>query len=150
MSEKIQLQIRIQEVNETAFHLKPLPDNMAEPILGENLNIGFNFNMRINEEKERLVFISKVFYSLSNQQEPHLQLQSEIHFILNPLSGILQKQSNNELGIKDQVMLTLISTCIGTIRGMLAINTKGTVWAKYPLPLLNPEHILKHFMKKNE
>jgi hypothetical protein len=105
--------------------------------------------MRIQEKQEKVIIENTIFYSIRNYPDNFIELTGEIHYHIQPLSNVMQKHTDGRLDVKNQVMNTLISSSIGTMRGLLAANTKGSQWAKYPLPLMNPADILRHFQKKS-
>lgn len=149
MAETADLQISIKEINEISFTLKPIPIPEDQVVFGKNLlyAIGLNIDLDLANEIVKLKLI--VNYTFANLNDIVLALESEIVFhVINIKAVTKQEVDKNIVNINDEFLSTLLGVCIGTSRGILSTKTKGTVIAKYPLPILNPKDILMQ-MKNN-
>ncbi|MCW3789423.1 hypothetical protein [Plebeiibacterium sediminum] len=147
MSAKSNISISIQEVKETAFSLKPFPEELHEVQFGKNLSFGMAFQFGIVKEKEIFKFQTNIKYLITNIEEPLIEFSNEITFHVLGLSSVIKETEDGTAEIKDDFIATIAGVCIGTSRGMLAVNTKGTEWSKYPLPILNPQQVVKEMNK---
>jgi hypothetical protein len=145
----LELNISIKEISEVSYKQSPLPIPQDEIIYGKNLIFGLGFDFSINTEKELFDFNTLIRYLIEGTEEPILELETLIRFHVINLQSVVSNSENGQLDIDDNFLSTLMGVCIGTSRGILSNNTKGTVMSKYPLPLLNPSDILNDIKKKD-
>ncbi len=144
------IEIRIKEINETSFILRPLKLTSDQIQFGKNLSFGLGFGSKVNLEKEELGFSSSVKYIIEDFENPIIELETEIIFEVKGLAKVVQSDKSNQFQINDDFLVTLFGISIGTIRGMLAANTKGNPLSKFPLPVLNPKEILDQMNKQSD
>lgn len=142
MEENNNILINIKEINETSFTLRPLPLPIEQIQFGENLSFGFGFGFDINLEKEEFVFKTAIKYQIVDFENPVIELEAGMVFDIKNLAKVVQSDNEGQYQINDEFLATLAGICIGTVRGILATNTKGSPLAKYPLPILNPKELL--------
>ena len=142
MEKKIGIEVAIREINEISFNLNPIPIPIEQIKLGENLNLGMGFRFDVDIEMGVLKFYTLVHYSISEQLEPIIKLESEIIFEIKNLSLVVSQEDVKQLKIENGFLETLAGVCIGTTRGLLASNLKGSPMAKFPLPILIPKEII--------
>jgi len=147
MTKNKEINIQIKEIKEISFFLKPLPLPLNQIELGKNLLFGLGFNFKANIESEMFTFRTVVKYNMEDIQEPVVELENEIVFYIQNISAVVSIV-NEEMEIRDDLLTTLAGVAIGTTRGMLAVNTKGSHWDKFPLPILNPKEIIKAMNKE--
>ena len=150
MKNQEDINIRIKEINQCSFNLnqKSLPKDEIE--IGKNLSIGLGFNFNVDFENNLFHFFTLISYKNHKSEESVLELETEIIFELNDLKHVVKKQKTpGDLNINDDFMITLAGVAIGTSRGVLASNTKGTLLSKFPLPILNPKEIIDNINKQN-
>lgn len=150
MEEKKEIQINLKEINEISFYLKPIPIPIEEIKFGLNLNLEIGFRFDVNLELGLLKFYTLVNYSITEIKDPIVGLETEIIFEIQDLSSVVKVEINEQLQIENNFLATLAGVCIGTTRGLLAANTKGSPMAKFPLPVLNPTEILENMNKPPE
>lgn len=150
MEEKKEIQINLREINEISFYLKPIPIPIEEIKFGVNLNLGIGFRFDVNLELGLLKFYTLVNYSIIEIKDPIVGLETEIIFEIQDLSSVVKVEINEQLQIENNFLATLAGVCIGTTRGLLAANTKGSPMARFPLPVLNPTEILENMNKQPE
>lgn len=150
MEENKEIQIRIKEINEISFILNqtPIPADQIE--FGVNLNLGIGFRFDVNLELGILKFYTSVNFTIKEQIEPIVELENEIIFEIPDLSSVVKLENGEQLQVENQFLATLAGVCIGTTRGVLAANLKGSPMAKFPLPILNPTEILANMNKQPE
>src|SRR6056297_1958920 len=131
MKKQQDINIRIKEINQCLFNLnqKSLPKDELE--IGKNLSIGIGFNFKVNFESNLFYFFTLISYKNRNTDESVLELETEIVFELNDLKLVVKQQKESkDLNINDDIMVTFAGVAIGTSRGVLASNTKGTPLSK--------------------
>jgi hypothetical protein len=143
MKKNQEIQIRLKEINEISFTLTQIliPTDQIEFGLNLSLRIGFRFD--INMEQEMFKFYTSISYLIENQEKPIVELESEIVFEIYNMSLVVSPEGEEKLKIEDSLLETLAGVCIGTNRGLLAANVKDTPMKKFPLPVLNPQRVLK-------
>jgi len=142
MDENSNILIRIREINEISFTLRQISLPVEEIIFGENLSFGLGFDFKVNVEKNELDFKSSFKYIIKGIENPVVELETEIAFEIKDMLKVVQTNEEGQLQINDEFLVTLAGISIGTTRGMLAANTKGSQMAKFPMPILNPKEIL--------
>jgi hypothetical protein len=150
MKKQEAINIRIKEINQCTFNLnqKTLPKDEIE--IGKNLSIGLGFNFNVDFENNLFHFFTLITYKNHNTDESVIELETEIIFELNDLKLVVKKQKTpGDFNINDDLIITLAGVAIGTSRGVLASNTKGTPLSKFPLPILNPKEIIGNYNKPN-
>lgn len=149
MSKNKEIGIGIEKINEISFYAKPLPMPIEDIHLGINLIFGLGFSFNFDLKNEKFVFNTLVKYQVKDIEEPVLQLENEIIFKIQNLKEVIKVNEVDEMNVKDDFLITLTGVAIGTVRGMLAANTKATQWANFPLPILNPQQVIKEMNPVN-
>ena len=150
MEENKNIQIRLSEINEISFYLNPIPIPIEQIEFGKNLNLQIGFRFNVNQEKDIFKFYTLVDFTILGHSDPIVGIETEIVFEIPNLSSIVKLESGEQLQIENNFLTTLAGVCIGTTRGLLASNTKGSPIAKFPLPILNPMEILENMNKQPE
>jgi len=148
MSKNKEISIRIEKINEISFYAKPLPMPIEEICLGVNLKFGLGFSFNIDLEKENFIFNTIVKYQIEDIDEPVLQLENEIIFKIRNFKEVINVNELDVMEVKDNFLISLTNVAIGTLRGMLAGNTKATQWANFPLPILDPQKVIQEMNPK--
>ena len=150
MEENKDIQISLREINEISFYLKPISIPIEKIEFGKNLNLGIGFRFDVNLEKNIFKFYTLVEYKILEFKDSIVGIETEIVFEIPNLSSVVKKEDDNQLQIENNFLATLAGVCIGTTRGLLASNTKGSPIAKFPLPILNPTEIIENMNKQPE
>lgn len=138
-----EIKISISEINEVSYKQSHSPIPMEEIVFGQNLIFGLGFNFEVDFDKSNFIFSTLVRFIVEGYDEPVIELETEIVFEVINLVSVVKKMEGGEIELEDKFLATLAGVCIGTSRGILAKNTKGTPFAKYPLPILNPTEIIR-------
>ena len=141
---QIQLLILSPEVS---YKQTRLPIPIEEIVFGENLIFGLAFNFDISFEDEILKHKTLIRFILENIEEPIIELETELVYHVINIKEVAKFIKEGEMDIDDNFLATITGVSLGTSRGILAKNTKGTPLSKYPLPILNPAEILKDIKK---
>lgn len=143
-----EIKVRIAEINEISYKQAQLPIPIEEIVFGENLIIGLAFNFDISIKDEIFKHRTLIKYNIEDIEEPIIELETELVFHIIGLKNVVKKIKKGLMDIDDDLLATLTGVSLGTSRGILAKNTKGTPLAKFPLPILNPSDILKDLDKE--
>lgn len=150
MEENKEIQIRLIEINEISFYLNPIPLPIEQVEFGKNLNLEIGFRFDVNQETNIFKFYTLIDYRVLENAEPIVGIETELVFEISNLSSVVSFESGEQLKIDNNILATLAGVCIGTTRGLLASNTKGSSISKFPLPILNPTEILENMNKQQE
>jgi len=151
MSENKNVLIKILEINEISFNHKPLPIPIEEIEFGKNLIYGLGMQFGFDFEKERFNFRLFINYSIPENKNEVLALETEIIFHIKNMKDVIHfDEKNKKTTIKDDLLSTLLGVMIGTSRGILSTKTKGTALAPFPLPIINVKEFLHNMKKTNQ
>lgn len=150
MEENKEIQLRLIEINEISFYLNPIPVSIEHIEFGKNLNLEIGFRFDVNQKADIFKFYTLVNYKVLEHPEPIVGIETELVFEIPNLSSVVTFESGEQLKIDNNILATLAGVCIGTTRGLLASNTKGSPIAKFPLPILNPTEILENMNEQQE
>lgn len=150
MKEEKKISVSIKEINELSFNQKPLPANLEVEKLADEIAIGLSFHFDVDIEKEIFKFITTVNYTLKETNASLLELENEIVFEIENIAKLVKVKGENKLNIENNFLITLAGVSIGTTRGILSTKTKGNVLSRVPLPILNPEEVLKEMRPKDK
>jgi len=142
MEENKEIQISLSEINEISFYLDPVPIPIEQIEFGKNLNLEIGFRFEVTPESGIFKFFTSVKYAIQEFTDPIVGIETEIVFGIPNLSSVVKIENGEQIQIEDNFLATLAGVCIGTTRGVLATNLKGSPMAKFPLPILNPTEIL--------
>lgn len=132
------IQIRLIQVEEKSFKY-----DLSEVLLttfDENnlkINIGYKLLPDLNANIIAVEITAKYLYSDSEL----IEYTSSLTFKSPNLSDIIEI-TDNKIIEKTVIIPTLLNVAIGTLRGMLAIKTTGTILKDFPLPLIDPNSLL--------
>lgn len=126
-----------------SFSYEALPVPIDNLILGDNLTFGLGFEFKISKDEELFYMQSTISYLYKENPSPLLSFSNEIIFKIENINEVVKEEKGEILEINDEFLVTLAGVCIGTTRGLLCAKTKGTDWANFPLPLLNPKDVVE-------
>lgn len=143
------LKVSIVEVNEISYKQTQPPIPTEDLVFGENLVFGLAFNFDANVENEIFKHKTLIRFIIEGYEEPIIELETELVFHVINLKDVVKKIKEGVIDIDDNFLATITGVSLGTSRGILAKNTKGTSLSKFPLPILNPSEILKNIEKRD-
>lgn len=150
MDRKKGISIAINEIKEIGFAYKPLPLPVDEIELGKNLTFGMRFQFEIDSEKELFKFQTNIQYLIDGYEGSYLDFSNIIVFKVLNISDALKEENGEIIEVNDNLITSLMAVCIGTTRGLLAASTKGTDWARFPVPILDPKQVVKDMNKNSD
>ena len=141
MNEKAieKIQIRLLDVEEKLFKCN-LDENLAESLNQDNLKINIGYTLISDKEAKTVVIEVVAKYILANKELLFFVASLTFEF---PEFNEIFKLQEDRISEKITVIPTLINIAIGTLRGMIAVKTSGTFLKRFPLPLIDPNSLLK-------
>ncbi len=133
------IQIQLLSVDEKKFK-SDLDENLADAINDSTLKFKIEYTLQPNKENSSIVVEVAAKY-LFNEREL-LFLAASLTFKFPEFDEIFDLKEDQILE-KVTVIPTLINVAIGTLRGMVASKTSGTFLKSFPLPLIDPNSLLK-------
>ena len=143
MEQKPEIQISIKEVNQISYNQKQLPIDVDEIEIGKNLMMGLGFRLDMDVEKEIFKVSLQIKLSVYDYDDSIVDIETETIFGITNLKAVAHYSEDNQVKVEDNLLDTLLRVCIGTTRGILVANTKGTAMSKFPLPILNTREIIE-------
>lgn len=135
----INIQIRLLCVEEKKFK-SDLDEDLADSINDDNLKINIGYSLLPNRENNSIVVEIAAKYLFAEHEL--LFLIASLTFEFPEFDEIFDLKDGKILE-KITVIPTLINVAIGTLRGMVASKTNGTFLKNFPLPLIDPNSLLK-------
>ena len=136
--------MRISKIRELEFSCKDISVEVENIEFGKNLFFALSFAYTPDLEKKVFALKTFVKYTLKDQQEPVLTFTNEIIFDVIGIDEVVKiKKDSKEYEINNNFLVPLVSVAIGTTRGMLAAKTTGKRISEFPIPMLNPQEVLK-------
>ena len=90
-------------------------------------------------------------YQRQDNQKDVLQFECRINFVVEDLESFVDiRDPQNDFDMDESLETTLVSISISTIRGMLFERTRGTVFHKHLLPLMDPKKLLVSKLLKQQ
>ncbi|MCW4015218.1 MAG: hypothetical protein NWF06_02510 [Candidatus Bathyarchaeota archaeon] len=148
MREKKDIEIDLKEINEISFNLTPLPIAVEEIEFGRNLTLQIGVNFHGDLENETFQFRTLINWVLINHEKPIVSLETELVFEIQNLAEVFKIEEDGNYQIDNNFLATLAGVALGTSRGILAVNVKGSPMSKFPLPILNPTEILDNIRQQ--
>ena len=138
------INLKIVKIKELSFSCKELPDDLKTKLTETNVVFGIGLRLVPNPPLKEfgIALLIKYEYQEGNINEELCQYEIECVFKIMEFDQAI-KLNKTKINIEDSILSNLLSITIGTIRGMLALKTAGTVLNAYPLPLLNPMDIIQ-------
>jgi hypothetical protein len=100
-----------------------------------------NFQFKIQKESSEIVILGNVKLFLIETKELFAELKVECFFELKPFDDAI-KQKENSYDVPNDLLISLTTIVIGTIRGILHEKLKGTPLQKEVYPLMNTKELM--------
>lgn len=133
------IQMRLLSVEEKKFK-SDLDEDLADVINDNNLKFNIGYSLLPYQNNNSVVVEIAVKY-LFNEREL-LFLIASLTFKFPEFNEIFEIKDDQILE-KVTIIPTMINVAIGTLRGMTASKTSGTFLRNFPLPLIDPNSLLK-------
>lgn len=133
------IQMRLLSVEEKKFK-SDLDEDLADVINDNNLKFNIGYSLLPYQNNNSIVVEIAVKY-LFNEREL-LFLIASLTFKFSEFNEIFEIKDDQILE-KVTIIPTMINVAIGTLRGIAASKTSGTFLRNFPLPLIDPNSLLK-------
>ena len=97
-----------------------------------------SFKFDIKPEEDKISCIANVEVKIIETNELFAELKVENVFELKPMSEIIKPNDKNQFDIPNDILHTVVSLSISTVRGILSEKLKGTFIQHEVYPLINP------------
>lgn len=144
---KVDVSIALVNIQETSYQFNTEFDYSS--LTGRNLSFGMKYETKTNKEEERVRITTTVIYQSTESKETLATYSIMIEFQVQGLSCLLSIDKNGVEVINRDFIINLLNISIGTLRGAFFLKTKGTVFEKFPIPLI-PSTILENEIKETE
>ena len=133
------IQMKLLSVEEKRFK-SDLDEALSDVINDSNLKFNIGYSLLPNQNNNSLVVEIAAKYLFDEREL--LYLVASLTFGFPEFDEIFEIKDIKILE-KVTVIPTLINVAIGTLRGMIASKTSGTFLKNFPLPLIDPNSLLK-------
>ena len=128
----VNIQMRLESVNEKDFRMtQSLLNDDVNP---DNIQIGFSNQISPDVKGDKISLTFGVRYVIKG--EVALESIYEFNFAVKDLKQFVTFNNDKSITVT-HIMPHLLSVAIGTTRGILVVKTAGTLFAKYPLPIID-------------
>lgn len=135
--------IRLSSIQESKF----LYNTDFDYSLFQEQFLQIEFNMTTSLTLDQNLFHLEVIVKYRHQDSVLLEVGALFNFEIIPLSSVLIKQNNKSL-LPENVLMNMMNTAIGTIRGIMFLKTQNTALEKFILPLL-PANAIAELVKNH-
>lgn len=101
-------------------------------------NYDINLEHKININEQVLIVVCRVIITSENQEEIFGKYKAGCIFKIDNLKDFTNQEDENKLDLPNNLVVTLNSISISTIRGMMASFYRGTYLHNAILPIINP------------
>lgn len=128
----INVQLRLSSISEVSFMMSPgkIDDN-TDP---ENVQIGFSSQIQPDINNNVFTLNFGVRYEMNG--EAVLESIYRFTFAVKDLKQFVVFNDDQNITV-NHIMPHFLSVAVGTMRGILVAKTAGTVFSKYPLPMID-------------
>lgn len=103
-------------------------------LTGQDLSFGMKYETKASKDEERVGITVTSIYKSDSEVLSEYSLLME--FKVRGLSQLISTDAKGEEVINRDFILNLLNISIGTLRGAFFLKTKGTVFEKFPIPLI--------------
>lgn len=131
-------------IKETEFHIKNLPQEVLDSIDEKKIRVTFGVRLIPDMENGQLLigFKVKYDYDINGTIEQILGLEFFTNFSLENYENIMFKDDEGDPSIEENFLINLLGIIIGTARGILFTKTRGSIFNRFYLPIVNPRQLL--------
>jgi len=140
-------QVKLLKVRELSFSCTNIVNDLDNIVIEKDLHIEIGFNFQIKKDANE--FIVGTFIQYIFKKAEVLKYENQTIFSVLNIDNVVTTV-NDQLNIKDEFLISLLSVVIGTTRGMMIKNTMGKKINEFPLPILNPKELLDNIKEKNK
>lgn len=137
------ISIRLSNIQESKF----LYNTDFDYSLFQEQFLQIEFNMTTSLTLDQNVFHLEVVVKYRHQISILLEVGALFNFEIVPLSSVLIKK-NNKVLLPENILMNMMNTAIGVIRGIMFLKTQNTALEKFILPLL-PVNAIEELIKNH-
>lgn len=130
-----QLMLRMKGVELMKSQINPQPANFA----AKEFQFTVNVENRIEPVQKVAIIVTSVDVKSDNNPEIHASLSSACIYGVDNFDEIFKKVGEEKYDTPDQIMFTLISISLSTLRGILYEQFRGTYLHQAYLPIMDPK-----------
>lgn len=140
----MEIKYKIQRMEESGFYIKPDIDDKTIDLL--NIEFQLSHNLSFNASNEEVIL--KMFVEMTPKDSNDVLAKDDVYcvFKVMPFDKVIKINDAGFSTSNSQLIDTFISVAIGTLRGLLLKNLKGTPLNGCVLPLV-PMQIIRQSSK---
>lgn len=117
-------------------------DELSQSIDKERLQVKFFTQTFINNVENCIKIKGGISYFIDEKQL--FRLETLFRFEVDDLAeAVTVDEEKSQINFRTDMAITMVSSVIGAMRGMLFVKTLGTELSNYPLPLISMDIIMK-------
>lgn len=142
--DQIVLQLALKRIQELSYDESPRLNRILRMKIPKEIQIGFTVSMDPDCRNDRLgLRLGVVYYTvIEGMRYPLIEYKTLFSFGIFDLQCYLQLMEGEQVSIKPELFGMLLGIAIGSVRGMLAVKTAGSLLEDYPLPVINLTSLL--------
>ena len=140
--EKYNVRMRLVSVSEVSFMMSP--GRVGENANPEAIQIGFTSQIIPEVDNEMFGLVFGIRYEF--ESEVVLESLYKFVFEVKDLKNFIVFNDDGSITV-NHLMPHFLSVAVGTLRGILVVKTAGTVFSKFPLPMIDV-NILNYNLSK--
>ena len=130
--ENVNIQIGLVSVSEMSFMLSP--GKVGDNIHPDAMRVGFSAQIRPDIKNNLFTLIFGIRYELDG--EAVLESLYNFVFKVQHLKQYIIFNGDHSVTV-NHIMPHFLNVAVGTMRGILLVKTAGTIFSKYPLPMID-------------
>lgn len=135
--DRIALQMRLMKIKEVSFEYDVTPEQFDD-FGGDDVQVNISLNIVPDFENDFLELIMGVTYQDYPDKKPHKLLEYRIS-VLYKIADLERQVTvvDGLVSVKSELLSIMSGVAVGSLRGMLALRSVGTIFENYPLPIIN-------------
>jgi len=138
------LRLSLVNIKETGFSIRP--DLQEKDI--DNIDWMIGFRPILQDESRIAVEVRSAAINTKTNTEVAL-CAVMLTYTVDNIDEFVTKESDNNLTIRDHLMLNMLNPAYGTLRGVMYARFVGTPLASRPLPLIDVQDLVKAAKRNN-
>ncbi len=130
-----QLMIRMKGVELVKSKINAQPANFA----AKEFQFTVNVENRLEPVQKVAIIVTSVEVRSDNKPEIHASISTACIYGVDNFDEVFKKVSEDKFDTPDQIMFTLISISLSTLRGILYEQFRGTYLHQAYLPIMDPK-----------
>lgn len=137
---KNETQISLNSIKEVAYTCEEIP----REIVSEKLSCRLGFTINPQTQGSTFNIVMRVEFLYGETKTEIMSYKARIIFDVIGIEAV-RKVNNDTIEFRPDFLESILSITIGTLRGMVAVKTAGTILSGFPIPLVEVrEYAVKH------